>query len=101
MSLTFDQIAADTPCPGRLGGKLRHYPLTRHGKAVRMPGPDDNRVSRTAGTVMLARCSTVRHPVYLVPPHEAAGPDTPLMLCLRCRHELTQDTRQQLVAAAS
>jgi hypothetical protein len=100
MSVRFDQVAADTACPGRLGGELRHYPRTRHGKAVRMPGPDDNRVSRTAGTVMLARCSTVRHPVYLVPPHEAAGPDTP-RLCLRCRHELTQDMRQQLVTGAS
>jgi hypothetical protein len=101
MALTLGQITADTLCHDRLGGELQHHPSMRHGKAITMAGPDDNCVSHTARTVMLALCTTPRRPVYLVPPPEAPDSETPPALCPTCRQKRTQNLRRQQLVATS
>lgn len=96
---SLDDVAADTLCPGRLGGELHHYPITRHGKTITMPGPDDNSISQTAQTVMLALCTTARYPIYLTLPRETPNSTTAPMVCPTCRYKQSQNLQQQHVAA--
>ncbi len=98
MPPTLDEVVADTLCPDRLGGELRHYPITRHGKTITMPGPDDSSVSQTTRTVMLALCTTARFPVYLMPPREAPHSSAAPVVCPTCRYKLSQALQQRHAA---
>lgn len=104
MSIPVDAVTAETPCPERLGGALHHYPFTRHGRPVTMPGPDDHGFGGTARTVLIGLCTSARKPVYLVPPRSMPDPANPPSLCPECLYERFLDLRRvkegQLVAAA-
>ncbi|GAB3448740.1 hypothetical protein [Actinophytocola sediminis] len=102
MSIPLNEVTAETRCPERLGGDLHHYPFTRDGKAVTMPGPDTDRYGLTK-PVMLALCMTARKPVYLVAPRAKPDPANPSRTCAECAYEHFLDLRRakedQLVVA--
>jgi hypothetical protein len=102
MSMSIEEVTADTPCPYQYGGETYHFPLARNGKPVTQPGPDTQYGGRPK-PVMLALCFSARRAVYLVPPRKKPDPGRPPKLCPACAHARAEELARspgQLVAAA-
>lgn len=86
-------VTARTPCPERRGGMLHHYPFTRHGTPVTMPGQDGPGISGVARLVMLGLCMSARNSMYLVALREL-NPAIPPRMCAECLYEHFRDLRR-------
>jgi hypothetical protein len=103
MSIPLDEVTPETPCPERLS-QVHHYPFTKNGELITMPGPDSPPTEVLVRPVMFALCTTTRRPVYLIPPRTRPNPDTPpTTMCPECLYQRVQDllrVKEQLAAAS-